>query len=65
MLKAIGCTEITPFNKDQPEFTFWSRSHNPEIDKANLELLYKQGFLNPIPSTFWKCFRQTLDKNKR
>ncbi|CAG8648789.1 11386_t:CDS:1, partial [Dentiscutata heterogama] len=34
-------------------------------------LLYKQGFLNPIPSnfknhtaTFWESFRQTLDKNK-
>ncbi|CAG8625593.1 5162_t:CDS:2 [Dentiscutata erythropus] len=72
MLKAIGCTEIMPFNKDQSEVTFWSRSHNSEIDKTNLELLYKQGFLNLIPSnfknhtlTFWECFCQTLDKNKR
>ncbi|CAG8507196.1 11880_t:CDS:2, partial [Scutellospora calospora] len=72
MLKAVGYTEITLFSKDQSEFIFWSRSHNPEIDKTNLELLYKQRFLNPIPSnfknhttTFWESFRQTLDKNKR
>ncbi|RHZ68668.1 hypothetical protein Glove_294g62 [Diversispora epigaea] len=42
---------------------FWSRSLTPEIDKTNLEILYRQGFLIPIPSylkndtkTFWNSF---------
>ncbi|CAG8616179.1 4288_t:CDS:2, partial [Diversispora eburnea] len=49
MLRNVGCEEITPFEKDQFQIEFWSRSLTPEIDKTNLEILYRQGFLIPIP----------------
>ncbi|RHZ86976.1 hypothetical protein Glove_41g95 [Diversispora epigaea] len=71
MLRNVGCEEITPFEKDQSQVEFWSRSLTPEIDKTNLEILYRQGFLIPIPSylkndtkIFWNSFRESLDVNK-
>ncbi|RHZ85665.1 hypothetical protein Glove_63g95 [Diversispora epigaea] len=71
MLRNVGYVEITPFEKDQSEVEFWSRSLTPEIDKANLNILYKQGFLISVPShfknytkTFWNSFRESLDVNK-
>ncbi|RIB26213.1 hypothetical protein C2G38_2240892 [Gigaspora rosea] len=51
-------------------FRFWSRSTNPNADKASLATLYTLGFLNPIPKyfknnteTFWQCFKDSLDAN--
>ncbi|GES86464.1 hypothetical protein GLOIN_2v1767687 [Rhizophagus clarus] len=63
MLKNVGCTRITPFNKEQSECEFWSRSSTPTVDQENLKILYKQGFINPIPvhfqnktQIFWNSF---------
>ncbi|RIB20242.1 hypothetical protein C2G38_2304623 [Gigaspora rosea] len=70
LLRHVGCVEITPFEKNQSEFRFWSRSTNPNADKASLATLYTLGFLNPIPKhfknnteTFWQCFKDSLDAN--
>ncbi|RHZ55139.1 hypothetical protein Glove_420g6 [Diversispora epigaea] len=72
MLRNVGCVEITPFEKDQFKVEFWTRSFTPEIDKANLDVLYKQGFLILVPShfknnskMFWNSFQESLDVNKR
>ncbi|CAG8587159.1 3641_t:CDS:2, partial [Diversispora eburnea] len=68
MLRNVGCEEITPFKKDQSQVEFWSRSLTPKIDKTNLEILYRQGFLISIHfylkndiKTFWNSFRESLD----
>ncbi|CAG8718207.1 5370_t:CDS:2 [Dentiscutata erythropus] len=52
------------------KFRFWSRSTNPNTDKASLMMLYTLGFLNPIPKhfknntkTFWQCFKNSLEVN--
>ncbi|RIB12699.1 hypothetical protein C2G38_2144933 [Gigaspora rosea] len=70
LLRHVGCVEITPFEKNQSEFRFWSRSTNLNTDKASLATLYTLGFLNPIPKyfknntkTFWQCFKDSLDTN--
>lgn len=50
---------------------FWSRSSAPTIDQTNLIMLYKQGFINPIPvhfqnktQIFWDSFREAVNINK-
>ncbi|RHZ74545.1 hypothetical protein Glove_221g18 [Diversispora epigaea] len=72
MLKAVGCTNITPFNNDISMYKFWTRSSNPEIDKETLSNLYNSGFLNPYPSNirnpvkiFWESFKDSLVINKK
>ncbi|RHZ89316.1 hypothetical protein Glove_16g30 [Diversispora epigaea] len=72
MLKAAGCTNITPFNNDISMYKFWTRSSNPEIDKETLSNLYNSGFLNPYPSNirnpvkiFWESFKDSLVINKK
>ncbi|GBB99898.1 hypothetical protein RclHR1_36720001 [Rhizophagus clarus] len=72
MLRAAGCTEITLFSKDQSEYEFWSRNPNLLIDQNTLENLYRNGFLNIIPTNvfnssnqFWKCFQKSLEENKK
>ncbi|RHZ82683.1 hypothetical protein Glove_105g11 [Diversispora epigaea] len=72
MLKAVGCTNITPFNNDISMYKFWTRSSNPEIDKETLNNLYNSGFLNPYPSNirnsvkiFWESFKDSLVINKK
>ncbi|POG66256.1 hypothetical protein GLOIN_2v1879980 [Rhizophagus irregularis DAOM 181602=DAOM 197198] len=71
MLKNVGCTKITPFTKEQSECEFWSRSSAPTVDQKNLMMLYKQGFINPIPvhfqnktEIFWDSFREAVNINK-
>ncbi|RIB13847.1 hypothetical protein C2G38_2196739 [Gigaspora rosea] len=72
MLRHIDCTEITPYNKDQSEFEFWTRSMNPNKDRKTVQTLYKLGFLRPTPlkfrnkpEIFWNCFQESLDMNKK
>ncbi|EXX69092.1 hypothetical protein RirG_099080 [Rhizophagus irregularis DAOM 197198w] len=71
ILKNVGCTKVTPFNKEQSECEFWSRSSTPTIDQENLKILYKQGFINPIPihfqnktQIFWDSFQEAMHINK-
>ena len=54
------------------QFQFWSRSSQPEQDRATLQQLSKIGFLTSAPihmpnktKTFWNSFRRALDDNKQ
>ncbi|CAG8458528.1 6386_t:CDS:10 [Scutellospora calospora] len=71
MLKASGCTNISPFEKGQSEYEFWSRSSTSNIDQNTLQLLYNSGFIHTTPNyvidisnKFWKCFQKSLNNNK-
>ncbi|RIB20501.1 hypothetical protein C2G38_2179132 [Gigaspora rosea] len=70
MFKATGCSPITLFSHNESQYEFWTRSENSNIDKNNLQFLYKQGFLRFIldhvfnaTETFWNCFAQALAEN--
>ncbi|CAH1766757.1 8865_t:CDS:2, partial [Entrophospora sp. SA101] len=72
MLKATGCTEISPFEKEKSNYEFWTRAFDPSNDKNIMKMLYEKSFLNPNPSDvpdvsneFWYCFQHSLDENKR
>lgn len=77
MLKACGCTNVTPFSKKVSSIEFWSKSNHSQVDKANLQQLYKQELLNlnqnDVPvyintgknDVFWESFRIALKANKR
>ncbi|CAB4485259.1 unnamed protein product [Rhizophagus irregularis] len=72
MLRATGCINITPFDKEESEYEFWTRSSDPESDKAMINMLYQNGFLRTIPSNmfnatevFWESFEHSLSLNKR
>lgn len=72
MLKACGCTKITPFKKEESKYEFWSKSKDCTKEKEILAMLYNLGFLRSIPitmfnatETFWKCFARSLDDNKK
>ncbi|UZO10465.1 uncharacterized protein OCT59_002047 [Rhizophagus irregularis] len=72
MLRHMGCVEITPYNKDQSEFEFWTRSVNSEKDREMLQILHDLDFLHPAPrkfcdqtGTLWNCIHESLNANKR
>ncbi|CAB4461625.1 unnamed protein product [Rhizophagus irregularis] len=72
MLRATGCINITPFDKEESEYEFWTQSSDPESDKAMINMLYQNGFLQTIPSNmfnatevFWESFEHSLSLNKR
>ncbi|RHZ71753.1 hypothetical protein Glove_253g31 [Diversispora epigaea] len=71
MLKATGCTNVTPFNSNISPYKFWTRSLDPMNDKKTLKDLFQLGFLNPYPSSiqnpsqiFWNCFARSLAQNQ-
>ncbi|UZO22612.1 uncharacterized protein OCT59_014972 [Rhizophagus irregularis] len=64
---------VTPFNRTVESYAsfLWSRSSTPTIDRENLKILYKQGFINPIPihfqnktQIFWDSFQEAMHINK-
>ncbi|EXX62639.1 uncharacterized protein OCT59_023365 [Rhizophagus irregularis] len=70
-VEKCGMYKITPFTKEQSECEFWSRSSTPIVDQKNLMILYKQGFINPIPvhfqnktEIFWDSFQKAVNINK-
>uniref|UniRef100_U9UH23 Uncharacterized protein n=1 Tax=Rhizophagus irregularis (strain DAOM 181602 / DAOM 197198 / MUCL 43194) TaxID=747089 RepID=U9UH23_RHIID len=69
MLRAAGCSDITPWSHGKSEYQLWTKSRNPIQEKQIFTTLYKMGFLSSNPSnsteTFWSCFRQALDDNKK
>ncbi|CAB4492176.1 unnamed protein product [Rhizophagus irregularis] len=72
MLRVAGCSDITPWSHDKSgksEYQLWTKSRNPIQEKQIFTTLYKMGFLSSNPSnsteTFWSCFRQALDDNKK
>ncbi|RIB09015.1 hypothetical protein C2G38_2209993 [Gigaspora rosea] len=68
MLKYIGCSDVTPYEKNQSKFEFCSRSTTSNSDKSSLSILYNLGFVIPTPSystnTFWSSFHKFLNINK-
>ncbi|RIB20250.1 hypothetical protein C2G38_2179769 [Gigaspora rosea] len=48
LLNHCGCTEITPYSKEQSDFEFWTRSENPNYDKAILKTLANKFTYNEI-----------------
>ncbi|GBB93181.1 hypothetical protein RclHR1_21260002 [Rhizophagus clarus] len=74
LLRSIGCTNITPFEKDKSEKEFWSKTENPADDKHIFLYLYENNFLdmslpddhsNPIVNKFWSCFNESLKQIKK
>ncbi|CAB4410648.1 unnamed protein product [Rhizophagus irregularis] len=69
MLRAAGCTNITPWSHNESEYQFWTKSRNPMQEKQMLTVLYQMGFLISGPSNpteaFWSCFQQALKDNKK
>ncbi|GES93349.1 hypothetical protein GLOIN_2v1791345 [Rhizophagus clarus] len=69
MLRHMGCVEITPYNKNQCEFEFWTRLVNSNKDHETLRILCDLGFLHPAPSDqaeiLWNCIQESLNANKR
>ncbi|RGB30917.1 hypothetical protein C1646_764737 [Rhizophagus diaphanus] len=68
VLSTPSCT-LKEWNDDDCEF--WLRSSAPTVDQKNLMMLYKQGFINPIPvhfqnktEIFWNSFREAVNINK-
>ncbi|CAG8522212.1 6441_t:CDS:2, partial [Racocetra persica] len=69
MLKNVGCSDITPYEKDQSKFEFWSRSITPDSDRSSLSTLYNLGFVTSAPlyssmNAFWNSFHNSLKINK-
>ncbi|CAJ0832054.1 12589_t:CDS:2 [Entrophospora sp. SA101] len=60
MLRATGCTEITPVSIDKLEHEFWSRSSDPSVDQDTLEFLNNY----TIVDILWECFNKSLEQNK-
>ncbi|CAB5367478.1 unnamed protein product [Rhizophagus irregularis] len=75
MLRASGCTNITPFTKKQYMIEFWTKASNPSSDRDNLINLYESGMLLLIEKKFsqpdsdseifWKSLQKALEINKR
>ncbi|CAB4430071.1 unnamed protein product [Rhizophagus irregularis] len=72
MLRDVGSYNVTPWSNKESEYQFWSRSSQPEQDRATLQQLSKIGFLVSTPihmpnktKTFWNSFRRALDDNKQ
>ncbi|POG59535.1 hypothetical protein GLOIN_2v1884984, partial [Rhizophagus irregularis DAOM 181602=DAOM 197198] len=74
LLRSVGCTNITPFDKDKSDKEFWTKAENPIDDKHVLIYLYENNFLdmslpddnpNPIVNKFWSCFNESLKVNKK
>ncbi|CAB4375749.1 unnamed protein product [Rhizophagus irregularis] len=73
-IPCVGCTNITPFDKDKLDKEFWTKAENPIDDKHVLIYLYENNFLdmslpddnpNPIVNKFWSCFNESLKVNKK
>ncbi|CAB4476987.1 unnamed protein product [Rhizophagus irregularis] len=73
-IPCVGCTNITPFDKDKSDKEFWTKAENPIDDKHVLIYLYENNFLdmslpddnpNPIVNKFWSCFNESLKVNKK
>ncbi|CAB4401449.1 unnamed protein product [Rhizophagus irregularis] len=70
--KDVGSYNVTPWSNKESEYQFWTRSSQPEQDRATLQQLSKIGFLVSTPihmpnktKTFWNSFRRALDDNKQ
>ncbi|CAB5350106.1 unnamed protein product [Rhizophagus irregularis] len=48
MLRDVGSYNVTPWSNKESEYQFWTRSSQPEQDRATLQQLSKIGFLGFI-----------------
>ncbi|UZO02042.1 uncharacterized protein OCT59_020540 [Rhizophagus irregularis] len=67
MLRATGCTNITPYNKDVSCNEFWTNVPDPEKDRKTIAKLYEEGLLNvnSQADTLWNCFRNSYNANSK
>ncbi|RHZ82305.1 hypothetical protein Glove_109g252 [Diversispora epigaea] len=79
IFEAVGCNNITPFEKDISDIEFVSCAKDPKNDKETIRNLYFTGFLNTTQysilkndeiefykntsDVFWHSFRESLDAN--
>ncbi|CAB4438535.1 unnamed protein product [Rhizophagus irregularis] len=79
MLEAIGCKNITPFERDVSDMEFWSRAKDPKGDIETISNLFSNGFLNTTlnstirndefenckdtANVFWYSLCKSLDAN--
>nr|CAG8517254.1 7859_t:CDS:2 [Entrophospora candida] len=49
MMKGVGCTNITPFGKDESDLEFWTYAEDPSNDQALIRYLYTTNLLNNVP----------------
>ncbi|GET57671.1 hypothetical protein GLOIN_2v1535567 [Rhizophagus irregularis DAOM 181602=DAOM 197198] len=79
MLEAIGCKNITPFERDVSDMEFWSRAKDPKGDIETISNLFSNGFLNTTlnstirndefenckdtANVFWYSLCESLDAN--
>ncbi|CAB4437564.1 unnamed protein product [Rhizophagus irregularis] len=48
MLEAIGCKNITPFERDVSDMEFWNRAKEPKGDIKTISNLFSNGILNTM-----------------
>ena len=73
MFQACGCTNITPYSKEESDVEFWTCAVDSEINRQTLKNLYKWELLqtqdfsytNTTNCQFWDSFCQALDTNKK
>ncbi|CAB4406084.1 unnamed protein product [Rhizophagus irregularis] len=67
MLRAIGCTNITPYNKNISCKEFWTNASEPEKDRETIAKLYVEGLLYVTSPTraLWDCFRNNYNTNSK
>ncbi|CAB4429557.1 unnamed protein product [Rhizophagus irregularis] len=79
MFEAIGCKNITPFERDISDMEFWSRAKDPKGDIETILNLFSNGLLNTklnstiknnefknyknTTNVFWYSLRESLDSN--
>ncbi|CAG8487691.1 16453_t:CDS:2 [Cetraspora pellucida] len=65
---AVGCTNITPYNKQISKNEYWTNTSDPDKDRDILKTLYEDGILNISPQAltikaFWDCFWDSYNAN--
>ncbi|CAB4475790.1 unnamed protein product [Rhizophagus irregularis] len=79
MFEAIGCKNITPFERDISDMEFWSCAKDPKGDIETILNLFSNGLLNTklnstirnnefenykdTTNVFWYSLRESLDSN--
>ncbi|CAB4488471.1 unnamed protein product [Rhizophagus irregularis] len=62
LLRHAGCIKITPFEKEDSELQFWTRSKDPDKDKDTLIQLYNCRFLQTNPEKPYKAILECISR---
>ncbi|CAB4435616.1 unnamed protein product [Rhizophagus irregularis] len=61
MMKSVGCTNITPYKKEESKPEFWTYAVDPSSDHAALLYLFDKGLLNGV----YKNEPEFIEKNNQ